>query len=277
MPHASGLSRVFYDPRLYADADDFVTSAAVRGRYEADPERYPAECAFYRLLDARGEVAARFAPRGAVTGPEIVIYRLGPAFRDTASARGALDPHWWTAAIPAEYRARARTLVALGGDTARSSLDSGSPAWIGTLAPFYAKYIQPFAVNMATELVTLGRNEAARDYARATLEMYPADLNASLVYATCSGRLKQWDEARVCTERALNRYRRGEAEPALVLLHARALANTGATREAAREIESLLPRLGPNDPIALSARELLARVAAPARPAPTPSVVGANE
>ena len=40
-PNSSDLNQVFYDPVLYQDVQFVVTSAAVRGRYEADRARYP--------------------------------------------------------------------------------------------------------------------------------------------------------------------------------------------------------------------------------------------
>jgi hypothetical protein len=95
-----------------------MTSASVRGRFETDPRRYPVQCAFYRLLDASGEVVARFAPRGSIEGPEIVVYRMGSRFHAATESLGDLDSLWWTRRIPNGYRALATRMLVPGESTA---------------------------------------------------------------------------------------------------------------------------------------------------------------
>jgi hypothetical protein len=109
--HADQLNQVFYDARLFAGVDYFMTSSAVRGRYERDGKRFPTQAGFYRLLDNAAEVVARFKSRGDVEGPEIVVYRLGSRYRAGIEMRGALDSLWWTASIMREFRERAGTLL----------------------------------------------------------------------------------------------------------------------------------------------------------------------
>jgi len=53
-----------------------------------------------------------------------------------------------------------------------------------------------------------------------------------------------------------------------VLLHARALANTGSEKKAAAQLSSLVQQLPPGDPVGDSARNLLAKIAATERAEP---------
>jgi len=264
--HAGELNRVFYSPALLADADYVMTSGAVRGRFEADPSRYPVECALYRLLDSKAQVIARFAARGAVIGPEIVVYRIGPRYRDALARGSELDPRWWTEAIPPGYRRRAQELLAPRESATWSATDPAAaspPAWVRSLAGLYAMRIQPFVSDMANELAALGRNEPARAFARATLALRPDDLDAGVVYSVCSGRLGRWGEAREVTARLLAAGGDREAEPALILLHARALERTGDAAGAMRELERLVARVGAGDPVGAQARHMMDRLSAP--------------
>ena len=111
-PNAAALHPLFYDPRLFVAADYVMTSSAVRARFEADPVRFAAPCALYRLLDATTEIVARFRPSGRVEGPEIVVYHIGSRYRSAAASLGTLDPLWWTATIPGGYRGLAARIAA---------------------------------------------------------------------------------------------------------------------------------------------------------------------
>lgn len=71
-------SAVFYDPRLYPQADAWVVTGAVRDRYLAEPARFPVQSAFYRWLAAEWREVARFR-LATGSGPEIVVYS-NPAF-----------------------------------------------------------------------------------------------------------------------------------------------------------------------------------------------------
>jgi 4-amino-4-deoxy-L-arabinose transferase-like glycosyltransferase len=66
-------SAVFYDVDFYRDADLLVTSSFVRDRYEAEPERFPWQVAFYRALDLRCRRVAEFRPTDG-PGPTILVY-----------------------------------------------------------------------------------------------------------------------------------------------------------------------------------------------------------
>jgi 4-amino-4-deoxy-L-arabinose transferase-like glycosyltransferase len=65
---------VYYDPRLYSEADAWVTTGAVRSRYQHEPERFPNQNEFYRWLETHWTEAARFEPPGGA-GSEVILFR----------------------------------------------------------------------------------------------------------------------------------------------------------------------------------------------------------
>jgi hypothetical protein len=103
-PRASAIDRIYYEPALFADADYVITTGAVRDRYLADPGLFPAQCRLYRALDRTAVVAARFPPTSDASGSEITVYRIDARARAALAQHGPLDPLWWTAAIPGDYR-----------------------------------------------------------------------------------------------------------------------------------------------------------------------------
>ncbi len=64
---------VFYDMRLYPDADIFITSSAITSRYYREPERFPEHLAFYGDIGKRCVEIGEF--RGG-TGPVVTLYRV---------------------------------------------------------------------------------------------------------------------------------------------------------------------------------------------------------
>lgn len=90
--HASAIAAVYYEPALYASADWFITTSAVRGRYEADSSRYATPCRLYALLAQNTELAAHFSPGRGAGGPEIAIYRVSERARTALAANGPVDP-----------------------------------------------------------------------------------------------------------------------------------------------------------------------------------------
>src|SRR5262249_20576851 len=158
--HAGAMNAAFYEPALYGAADWFITSAGVRGRYQADRQRYGAECAFYRALDRRAQRVVTFVPHGGVTGPEIRVYRIGDRYREGSMG---VDPRWWSAVVPDAYRARFRAWQGGADGLPAVSPPLDPPAWFQSLEPVYARYVQPFVSEMVTDLAVLGRDEAARD------------------------------------------------------------------------------------------------------------------
>jgi len=65
---------VYYDPRLYGDADVWVTAGAVRERYRREPDRFPNQNALYNWLDTHWTNVMSFEP-GYSGGSEIKIYQ----------------------------------------------------------------------------------------------------------------------------------------------------------------------------------------------------------
>ncbi len=90
------LSAFYYDLRHYLPYTHLVISGAVRRRYEADPQRFPEQIAFYRDLERFTELVAHFAPGGDRRGPEIWIRRFDPAQKQRLLAeRGPLQPGFY--------------------------------------------------------------------------------------------------------------------------------------------------------------------------------------
>ncbi len=140
-PNASDLAQAFYDPRLYTACDYVMTSGAVRAPFELEPRRYPVECALYRLLDATCEVVVRFAPHGAVEGPEIRVYRIGSHFRSAVEARGALDSLWWSNSVPNGYRALAGRILAPPPHAPAPAAEAPAPAADDSMPGVDASYV----------------------------------------------------------------------------------------------------------------------------------------
>jgi hypothetical protein len=183
---AGDVNQLFYDPRLYAAADVVLTSSAVRGRYEAEPDRCVAECRLYRLLDSTAVEAARFAPSGTVAGPEIVVYRIGARARAALGAAGALPPLWWAERVPPAYRRAAMSCLGQdGADLAVLGPDGAPAPWVRSLVFVFRDQVRPFTTTMAMNLAQLGRLDAARGFAAAGLTMDPADEEARAVREFC--------------------------------------------------------------------------------------------
>ena len=195
--HVADVNQMFYDPRLFAQADYVLTSSAVRGRYEADPARHAVESRLYRMLDSTAVVAARFAPHGDVAGPTIVIYRLGARARAALGAGGPLPPLWWTERIPTAYRQEATRLLGSRwqGDAALGA-DGALAPWVRSLSAHFDEKVRPFDNSMAVNLAGLGRYDAARCYAEAALLMAPDDAVGRLVREICDrNRARRADSA----------------------------------------------------------------------------------
>src|SRR5439155_10758697 len=143
-PHAADFDNVLYEPRLLAGVDYVITSSAMRARFTADSVRYALPCAFYRLLDATAEVAARFDSRPGVSGPAIMIYRLAGA---RFHAPDTLGPWWWTEHIPLDYRIRATAVLSPGSPmrTQATGPDGGPAPWVLGLKELYDSQIAFFA------------------------------------------------------------------------------------------------------------------------------------
>ncbi len=185
-PAAVDLNEVVYDGRLFGGVDVVVTSSAVRGRFAADPARYATTCGFYRVLDSTATVLTRIGPDDQLSGPEIVVYRLGPRAHAALAASGPLDPLWWVAGVPAEYRRRATGVLGAPWDGGAPRSAPGQPApWVRSLAGVYDERLRPFVEDMVVNLVDIGRFDEARPLAEATLLLLPDDPVAGMAYDFC--------------------------------------------------------------------------------------------
>jgi hypothetical protein len=87
------LTAYYYDLRHFLPYDYIVTSSSVRGRYEADPQRFPRQVQFYQDLDDYTQLVRRFAPEGARKGPEIRFYHFSAQDKARLVAdKGPFDP-----------------------------------------------------------------------------------------------------------------------------------------------------------------------------------------
>jgi len=255
--HAEDFNQVYYDPRIFAAADYVITSSAVRGRFAADPARFPVENALYRALDRATPPVARFLPHGLVSGPEILVYRIDDAARARLASQ-ALDPLWWAATIPQSYR---RAVENAAGELLVATVENGAAApWVQSLAPVYAGRVRDFARELSSDLAAAGRWEPAGRLCLGTLAVLPDDSDACVLYSVCAGRQGQWVNARRALEATLNTVGPRAADPVLHLQYARALRHTGATDAAGAEAHAVLAAVGPQDPVGAQAVALLAQL-----------------
>ncbi len=207
VPSAADLSRVFYDPGLFAGTDYVLTSGAVRGRYEAEPERFATQAEFYRFLDHDAERVAGFYSHDEVVGPEIRIYRLGPALRASLAARaGALSPLWWAESIPMRYRETIDRLTTADSEPSRGALrmpDGRLAPWVLSLSGLYEARVAPFASALARDLGSLGRFDLAERLARANLTALPDDVDSFRMFVICAYRTRPLPRAAAVVESVL--------------------------------------------------------------------------
>lgn len=184
---AADINRAFYDPGLYRGVDYLLVSGAMRRRYLAEPVRFAPQVEFYRRLEERAAVADRFAPRRGVTGPEIVIYRLGEDFwRDDAAASSGLDPLWWTSAVPESFASQ------VGGMP--PAADAVAP-WVQALRPVFGEYVMPFALEVGMYLANRGRLAEAQEFAVTVLHLVPESDLAAQLFSYCAVRRGDLDGA----------------------------------------------------------------------------------
>jgi 4-amino-4-deoxy-L-arabinose transferase-like glycosyltransferase len=260
--HASAFNQVFYEPALLRGVDWFVTSGAIRGRYEAVPGRYVAQQRLYRLLDARAEVIARFSAQGRITGPQIVIYRLGEGFQEELErAVPPLDPYWWTVSIPQDFRWRFEELLVpakqrSGGQVRRP--DGRLAFWVENLRPQFESTVLPFLAPLTQYLTELGRFAAGQRCAAAALATVPDLPAAAILYSRCSTQLGAWEEALRAAQHTLELLQQeGRDEPALRFELARLLRHAGQAEAARAQLLHVLGTNAPDSQAALRARQLL--------------------
>jgi hypothetical protein len=264
VPHAADFNPLSYDPRLFADADYVVTSSAVRGRFERDSARFAPALRFYRLLDREAQVVARFTSSARITGPEIVVHRVGDSARTALRAFGPVDPLWWAATIPLDSRRAIETRLVpepLRTGGAPRDAEGRMAAWMRPLGRMYTALVRRFAHPMSVYLLELGRDEPALRFSLATLELLPGDVEACLVYTTAAAGLGRWDDAIVVADRTLAAT--SDPPPVLRIERVQLLLGAGRAGEARAELESLARDLDPGDPLAPQLADLLKKVGGP--------------
>jgi hypothetical protein len=210
------LNAAYYVPGLLRDVDYVVTSAGVRGRFEAQPERFPMQVRFYRWLDRHADRVATFVSGAHVEGPEIRIYRLGE--RAWAGLKGVdIGRSWW------------RTGSA-GGERHDDTGESASDLAI------YGRWYAPFLRDLIAEHRALGHCGRVLGLASLQLEMVPEDMQTILAYLQCARLEGAWSEARGVAERVLPvvAAREGGIPPEIMLEYADVLAHTGEVDRARR-------------------------------------------
>jgi tetratricopeptide (TPR) repeat protein len=86
---------LFYDLRLYRPYTHLVTSSAVRGRYEAHAEEFPAQVAFYADLGRYATLERVFGEGDGARGPRLCVYRLTErTWAELERDRGPLAADW---------------------------------------------------------------------------------------------------------------------------------------------------------------------------------------
>jgi hypothetical protein len=151
VPGAAGFNRVYYDPLLVAAADVVITSTGMRGRYEAEPGRYPEILAAYRLLDRGATRIAEVHPDRRAAGPAIVVYRIPESLRDSALAR-PLDPLWWTGVIGPDERAALMRAIGAGDQP----WNPADPRLRGPFAVVFRDHVAPYVRALAVEAASRG-------------------------------------------------------------------------------------------------------------------------
>lgn len=183
-PHATDLNASYYAPALLWDVTWVQVSGSIRHRHEAAPGRYPAQLAWYRLLDAHAERAAVFAGERGAEGATVTIYRLGPRFRQAlAEGHLDLDPLWWTRAVSADFRrdflACCAPPGARGGE-APYDPEGGVAVWVRALGDHFERLYVPFLMQFAQHHLETGSLASSRRALLPILLLRP-DLEPPLV------------------------------------------------------------------------------------------------
>jgi len=246
---AIDLNASYYTPGLFCGVDYVITSASVRGRYEADPARFGAALRFYDLLRRDAERVAAYRSTWLVSGPTIEIYRVTPRCR--ASFRSApLAADWWVS-----WSRHDRTPTGEGSSPAEREI--------------YERYFREFAKELFYCTLWRGDTLTAERLAAAGVRANQGDVDNAIGYGICLGARGSWKESRSVIEHAL------EANPAersmLLLALARVEGRLGDTARQERCLVEIASREPDGSPLRQQAALELARIKVRARTAPVPS------
>jgi len=232
-----------------------ITTGAVRGRFEADAARFGEQARFYAALDGMAERVAVFAPDREIEGPRITVYRLTPRLREAISARGSLDPLWWTRTVPDAYRTTSEQ--ALRASAPDAEIEPDVPLWVDPLRQAYQQRYGPFADELTENLIELGDLEPARELAIASLTIAPEDAGAARSYVHACRGLRNWSGAGPVLERAMRALlRQGDVPRDIQLGYAESQVEAGDVSRGKRLLEILAASGDPT--VSSPARTLLA-------------------
>jgi len=222
------LNGVYYHLGLLWGVDYVATSAAVRGRFEAERDRFRAQGRFYDFLDRNAELVASFASNQRVEGPEVRIYHLGPLAQARLGGLG-LDRSWWRAGL-AESRVGGGEAIATTADSVERRATEGA---------IYERWYAPFVRDLIANHRGLGHCERVRTLALSHLEVMPGDVPVFLAYLRCARLEGAWAEARDLSERVLRVVAKQEGwiPPEIALEYADVLAHTGEVERAKRWLQ----------------------------------------
>ena len=238
-PHVVDWNAAVYDIRLLQSVDYVITTGAVRGRFEADRARFPAQCALYAFLDHFAERAGDWVSQRGSEGPRVSIYRLTPRTWTAAASAGPLDSLWWARQVPTTFKVLADSLM--GADRASVASDENLPLWVQALREPYAQHYGPFVDELSFEMAALGRWQQVRALAVSDLTILPGDVDAAVIFARSAGALGRWSEMAARLERTIAEIsRQGPVPEELLMLQADALTHVGRDAEAARLLTAIV-------------------------------------
>ena len=238
-PHVVDWNAAAYDVRLLAGVDLVATSAAVRGRFEADTVRFREQARFYRLLDFQCDTAAVFRSGAGIDGPTIVIYRMTDRAKRVVQEAGALDTLWWARTIPDEFKRRMAR--ALDTSVLVRATVPGLPLWVQPLRSAYSERYRFSANDLAENLASLGRLNAAERLCAAGLTVLPEDVWALEVYHVVASRAEQWTSLEQTLARSIHVLSGYGPVPARqALMHGDVLVRLGEKARATEIFRSLL-------------------------------------
>jgi hypothetical protein len=179
-PHVVDWNAAVYDVRLLKGVDYVVTTGAVRGRFESDPDRFPEQHRFYAFLDGFADRVAHFESGHGVEGASVSVYRISDRAKAVIDRSGTLDSLWWTRTIPRKFKDQANRILA-GYERSPDSVP-GLPLWAQGLRSAYAERYGNFVNDLAENLAALKRYEESERLGLTALTILPEDEWALPVY-----------------------------------------------------------------------------------------------
>ena len=258
------VNQIFYDLRLLHGVDYVLTSAATRGRFEADTVRFAIQRIFYRFLDRRATRVASFSPGRGVSGPRVDIYRIEGAARQELVRMGMADALWWARYVPREFRegyeAQWVAPELRTGGTLVNREGELSP-WLTGLGAFFEANVAPYARLLAWELSYFGRFAPAAPLLEAIHLMEPGNASACIAFTRCAAALERWDRVGSASQKTMGLVKPDDpAFPELRYMRALALARFGRRDEALGELDWVVAHAAPGSGVRSAAEAEAGRI-----------------